>query len=78
MKCPKCNGPLRVLDTVQNDRENEIYRARKCIECGHTFFTVEYEVIENQRFAEDWAEGHRARNKYYKEAPEWVKNANFV
>lgn len=42
------------------------------------FFTVEYEVIENQRFAEDWAEGHRARNKYYKEAPEWVKNANFV
>lgn len=37
MKCPKCNGPLRVLDTVQNDKENEIYRARKCIECGHTF-----------------------------------------
>ncbi len=61
MKCPKCNGSLRVLDTVHNDKENETYRARKCVVCDHTFFTVEYEVIENQRFAEDWAENHRTK-----------------
>lgn len=61
MKCPKCNGKLGVIDSVHNDRENETYRARQCKNCGHLFHTVEYEVIQNKRFEEDWAEFHRRR-----------------
>lgn len=66
MICPKCKGKLQVTDSVHNDNENETYRLKKCISCNHTFFTVEYEVIQNQRFEEDWAEHHRDRKKYLK------------
>lgn len=60
MYCPKCGGKLRVLDNVKNPDENEIYRKKSCAECEHTFFTVEYEVVENQKFKDYW-------NKYYRQ-----------
>lgn len=59
MNCPKCAGKILVIDNVKNPDENEIYRKKCCRECGLIFFTVEYEVIENQRFKDDW-------NKYYR------------
>lgn len=67
MVCPKCNGDVKAIDNVDNPKENEIYRARKCINCGHIFYTVEYEVIQNQRFAVDWAANHRFHTKPRKE-----------
>lgn len=63
MTCPKCNGDLKTIDNVVNPSENEIYRAKKCINCGHILYTVEYEVIQNQRFAVDWAANHRKHIK---------------
>lgn len=59
MTCPKCKDELCIADTVTNPVENEIYRLHKCPNCGHSIFTVEYEVIVNQRFEEDWVEYHK-------------------
>lgn len=67
MKCPKCNNEARAIDTVHNIEENETYRAKKCVKCGHVIYTVEYEVIQNQRFAEEWADAHRIREKQKRE-----------
>ena len=55
MRCPKCNGINRVVDTITNRETNETYRMRKCL-CGHVFYTVEFEVEVNQQFSETWAE----------------------
>ena len=63
MTCPKCNGKLQITDIVHNPKEHETYRLKKCRSCKYIFFTVEYEVIQNRRFAEDWAEYHRAHKK---------------
>lgn len=60
MYCPNCGGKLRVLDNVKNPDENEIYRKKSCTACGHVFHTVEYEVVENQKFKDEW-------NKYYRQ-----------
>lgn len=59
MQCPRCKGPFQVFDTVHNDKENETYRARKCTRCGYSCHTVEYEVVVNQRFKDDWNNNHR-------------------
>lgn len=59
MKCPKCGGKVNVMDTVHNTDLNEIYRERICEDCGHIFYTTEYEVVQNQAFEEDWAQYHR-------------------
>ena len=58
MKCPKCQGAIRVTDTVSTPL-CEVYRRRKCVECDHTFFTVEFEVEQNEKFMKEWRENHR-------------------
>lgn len=63
MKCQYCNGKLAVIDLVHNSKENETYRAKKCSDCGAIIYTVEYEVIQNKRFEEDWASNHRYYGK---------------
>ena len=39
IKCPKCNGELKVTNTMSE--VNKIVRRRKCAECGSYFFTEE-------------------------------------
>lgn len=63
MTCPKCKGKLRIIDIVHNPTEDEKYRLYKCPDCGHSIFTVEYEVVLNQRFEEDWVEHHPYNKK---------------
>lgn len=58
MVCPKCKGKVVIVDSV-NTPEEEIYRRRKCIECGHNFYTVEFEVECNAKFEEEWAAYYR-------------------
>jgi transcriptional regulator NrdR family protein len=65
MTCPKCNGKIQVSDTVHNEKENEIMRKRDCRRCGYQFFTIEYEVIVNQKFLEEWDIHHRKRATDY-------------
>ena len=63
MRCSECKGELKAIDTVHNSDGDETYRAKKCLKCGRITYTVEYEVIQNQRFAEDWADAHRYRRE---------------
>lgn len=44
MYCPLCGGKTGVCENVLNDKENEMYRRRKCKECGHKFYTLEFVV----------------------------------
>lgn len=69
MNCPKCKGKLTVCDTVDVEGTNEIYRKRKCLECGHIFFTVEFEVDYTEDFEEIWSKNHRKTKAY------WAKKA---
>lgn len=39
MECPVCCGATKVIDS--RPEEDCVNRRRKCIECGHTFGTVE-------------------------------------
>lgn len=60
MICPKCKSEsIRVVDNVKNPNMNEIYRMRKCKDCGHVFYTVEIEAEMDKRFNKDWNKYHR-------------------
>lgn len=66
MKCPRCEGKLRVIDSV-NAPLNEIYRRRRCVACGHEFYTVEFEAIVDEKFKKYWSiyhrDGHRKKEE---------------
>ena len=65
MKCPKCNGKLKVVDNVMKNDEN--LRRRMCVDCGHTIYTVEFEVEDTPEFEIDWWNNHRkSEYKYVK------------
>ena len=40
MYCPKCEGPMTVLKTWENQK-GELKRRRECLECGHRITTIE-------------------------------------
>ena len=64
MTCPKCESTrLGVKDIVHNDESNETYRQRKCLECGKIFYTVEFEAVYDDQFADDWNRHHRSSKK---------------
>jgi transcriptional regulator NrdR family protein len=44
MKCPDCNGKLRVIDCTGTD--TEMYRKRECESCGKTLYSIE--VIDSR------------------------------
>lgn len=60
MRCHKCNGETRVIDSVHT-ADNENYRKRKCLKCGHIFYTCEYMVYANQEFMDEWHAAHRKK-----------------
>lgn len=60
MKCPKCKGNCTVKDTRPNKNDPaETFRKQLCKNCGNEFFTVEYPIIENNRFKKDYSESTR-------------------
>lgn len=54
MKCPNCNGKTTVTDTVHRDDTNETYRKKKCLNCGHTFYTVEFDIDDPAAVQDIW------------------------
>jgi transcriptional regulator NrdR family protein len=66
MNCPKCSGAVMVRDTTYTE-ENEIYRRKKCRECGHVFYTMEFEVEDNPAFRAEWSRLIKTAK------PAWVK-----
>ena len=63
MTCPKCGAPTRVKDSVTNTDDREVYRLVYCTNCRHEFHTVEYEVVHNLEFAQQWNKWHRQNAK---------------
>lgn len=53
MTCPKCNGKVKVTDTVNAGNE-EIYRRKMCLSCGLIFYTAEFQVDFDEKFKETW------------------------
>lgn len=57
MVCPECKGDVKVVDTVTNDEC--VYRRRKCLSCGHTFYTREEYADQTDRakfaFKKKWS-----------------------
>lgn len=62
MTCPRCGGKVRVIDSVNDPDENEIYRKRKCEDCELVFYTSECEVRADTYFRSKWYRYHRAYN----------------
>lgn len=55
MNCPKCNHNQLKTNASVNVPWNEIYKQKKCLNCGHLFYTAEFEVEPNKRFKREWA-----------------------
>ena len=53
-ECEYCGGKMATKNVVHNTRDEEIYRQKRCVNCGHEIYTVEFEVEENRRFKEEW------------------------
>lgn len=69
MNCPKCKSKkVHIMDVVHNTAEDEIYRKKKCANCGFSYFTVEFEAVENARFKKEWNKYHR-KGTYPKDEP---------
>lgn len=64
MLCPKCGGKSGVIDTVKNPVDNEIYRQRKCTDCGRVFYSIETKADCNQDFMEEkWHKYYRRKRR---------------
>jgi len=59
MTCPKCGGKTKVInsrDAIDQDEEVRD-RRRRCEECAHTFYTIEFGI--------DFAQGHDLINQHW-------------
>ena len=63
MICTKCGGKIRVVDTYHSNN-NEIYRRRKCDDCGRGFYTVEFEVDDDERLKQELRSTHRWKQSH--------------
>lgn len=63
MVCTVCGRDVRVTDTLPSD-DNCIYRRRKCLECGHSFFTMEIEIdILDRYHSQNWKRAYELKEK---------------
>lgn len=53
MTCPKCGCPAPIIDFRRN-KDNEIYRKRRCECCYSIFYTIEYEIEPDEKFFKEW------------------------
>lgn len=58
MICPKCGGKTKI-GAVCIKPDSEVFRRRKCIDCGYSMYTAEFEVERSGKFKVDWRKYHR-------------------
>lgn len=63
MYCPKCKAKTAVTITMHNDDFNEVYRRRRCKECGYSFYTAEVEKEAKGAFRIMLSQAAEARAK---------------
>lgn len=61
IKCPKCNGELKVTNTMSE--VNKIVRRRKCAVCGMYFFTEEVLKVYGETSEHDSGDEGRESRK---------------
>lgn len=55
LPCPKCESKVNVCERVHDRKRNETYRYGVCPNCGHEYYSVEFEVEPNEKFKKAWA-----------------------
>lgn len=65
MKCSACGGKVTVT-TALPGADNEIYRKRKCTECGRISYSTEFEVEFDDKFQKEWLRAYSAKMDHYK------------
>lgn len=63
MTCPNCKGPSKVVDNTYIPSDNELYRKRKCCDCGFIFYTIEFIVEPDSLYRTLWTAHNRANSK---------------
>lgn len=53
MVCPLC-GEKMLSERTIHIAHNELFRKRKCKNCGHTFYTVEFQAQLSESFKKEW------------------------
>ena len=56
-QCPKCKANAASVVLTKKTEENQIIRRRRCHQCGHRWYTLQYPEVE---FASDtlkWVKG---------------------
>lgn len=66
MICPECGGTVGTYETRHEEKENEVYRLRKCKVCEYTFFTIEFQTEVNDEFMKVWASISRCHKNVLK------------
>lgn len=63
MLCPKCGNKAVIFDVRNDTEENEVYRHHKCTntECNNIFFSIEFQVEEDENFIKKWRSMSRGR-----------------
>lgn len=51
MRCIRCGGQVRTLDTRDRNDNKVVYRRRECLECGKKFSTFEFSDVYIARVA---------------------------
>lgn len=64
MNCPKCGGKTQIPGT-RSDGE-KVYRKRKCIECGHVFYTEEQLTANSYGYKFVYNEYMRGKHAEYR------------
>lgn len=62
MKCPECKNKIVVVDEVRTP-DNEVYRRNRCSECGHLFYSVEYEIEADKQLRDIWRKNKKEVNE---------------
>lgn len=62
MTCPKCGGKCQTEETLDSP-DNEVYRQKRCLNCGHKFFTLEFTVEYDEVFQKEWRTLVRPKKK---------------
>lgn len=52
--CSECGGSLMVQRAVFDEVNQEVYRRRKCDNCGRVVFSIEYEIETTDKVEQLW------------------------
>lgn len=50
LHCPKCESKVKAIEGVRDRKRNETYRHGVCPNCGYEYYSVEFEVEDNEQF----------------------------